>query len=192
MKRLVWWRLRSNELRRSSDVREAWTALLLGVCLALGAPAAGLTVGALTWQEERAESAALVRDNTPVTAHLTEPAPEAVSDPPGGVTRHVVPVRWTKSDGTQRTASVEVPAGTDRGEPVTVWLDAQGRIAGRPLTAEEVTVHAVTDGVGTAAAVAASVLLLGLVLRRVTMRHRLAEWEAAWARTGPEWSGRRI
>jgi hypothetical protein len=34
------------------------------------------------------------------------------------------------------------------------------------------------------------VLLGHAVLRRVALRHRLAEWDREWAWTGPEWSRR--
>ncbi len=37
----------------------------------------------------------------------------------------------------------------------------------------------------------ALVLLTSTVIRRVSLRHRLAEWERDWALTEPQWTRRR-
>ncbi|MEU2879262.1 hypothetical protein, partial [Streptomyces sp. NPDC007070] len=77
------------------------------------------------------------------------------------------------------------------GDQVEVWLDSRGRVVTAPVTDADVWQHALSVG-GYAAGGAVVVLLLGRAgVRRVAWRHRMDEWERAWARTGPQWSKRR-
>jgi hypothetical protein len=81
-----------------------------------------------------------------------------------------------------------VPAGTRTGDSVSVWFDARGRSVAPPPDDTAVWQHAVTIGLVAAGGSAAAVLLVHAVERRIALRHRLAEWEREWARTGPRWT----
>ncbi|WP_444546239.1 Rv1733c family protein, partial [Streptomyces longispororuber] len=102
--RVLCWRWRRGPLRRRSDVIEAWTVLVTGVVLFVGAPAAGVTAGAAV--HERAEEAARAAHATRhrVTATLTADAPPAVPAV-GVVPLYEVPARWTAPDGSHHSGS---------------------------------------------------------------------------------------
>ncbi|NUR66370.1 MAG: hypothetical protein HOQ47_11460, partial [Streptomyces sp.] len=74
---------------------------------------------------------------------------------------------------------------------VTVWFDARGRDVPAPPNAVAIWQHTVTMGICAAAGTVGVILLGRLCVRHVSTRHRLAEWEAEWARTEPEWTRRR-
>lgn len=96
-------------------------------------------------------------------------------------------MRWSEPGGPERTSEAQVPAGTRPGERTQVWLDDAGRIVAAPADSTAIWQQALAVG-GCAAGGAAAVVLAGhFVVRRVALRHRMAEWEREWARTGPEW-----
>ncbi|MCZ9339552.1 hypothetical protein NGM37_17435, partial [Streptomyces sp. TRM76130] len=99
-------------------------------------------------------------------------------------------VRWSEPGEAPRTTSARLPAETRQGETVTVWLDARGRNVPPPADAATVWRHAVTMGACATAGSAAVVLLGHCAVRRVALRHRMAEWDRAWARAEPQWSHR--
>ncbi|WP_199547210.1 hypothetical protein [Streptomyces sp. N35] len=189
--RVRFWRLRRNELRRRSDLADLCITLLLAALLLVGAPTAAVATAQAAWQDGTAESRTQASDRHAVTARLIEGAPAADPSSGDGVTHRKVHVRWHDPDGTRRTATIKVPAGTDRGAEVAVWLDTQGRVTEAPLSARDVTVRAVGTGAGTALGIALGALVLLRILRIVSLRRRLAEWEDAWARTAPTWDIRR-
>jgi hypothetical protein len=72
-----------------------------------------------------------------------------------------------------------------------VWATGNGRLMPVPLLGTDVT-----DRVAMAAALATAgaalvLALLWLVTRWLLDRRRLAAWDARWAVTEPQWSGRR-
>ncbi|MDX3522763.1 hypothetical protein [Streptomyces scabiei] len=182
------WRWRANPLRRRSDVVEAWTVLCVVLLLALGAPAAGVVVGLWAHQDARtqatAERAALDR----VSAVIVEKAPASVpSAHDDKQPTYWVRARWTEPDGGSRTGEARVPAGTERGDRADVWLDDAGRSVRPPPTDTAIWQHALAMGTCATGGVVCVVLLGHVVVRRVAIRHRLAEWEREWTRTGPDW-----
>ncbi|MFI9650773.1 hypothetical protein ACIHAA_31480 [Streptomyces sp. NPDC052040] len=185
------WRWRPNPLRRRSDVIEAWTSLLLAVLLCVGAPLIGAVVGWWAYDGAHAAQAAQRAERHQVPAVLVQDAPAA---PPSnqGVRQALyrAQVRWTEPGKGTRTTAAQVPAGSLRGEQVRVWLDTRGQGTGPPLSDAAVWQHGLTSGVWTAAGAAGVVFLGRAVIGRVAERHRMAEWEDEWARTGPDW-GRR-
>ncbi|MFD7874041.1 hypothetical protein [Streptomyces sp. NPDC059378] len=184
-------RLRRSALRRRSDVVEVWTALLVTVLLCLGAPLAGIGAGWWAHGEARALAAAQRAERHRVRAEVTGQTPDTLPSLDAGRRQtYRVAVRWTEHDGRVRTAMARVPAGTLRGDVVDVWFDAQGRGVGPPQGRTAVWQHTLTSGVCAAGGAAALVLLGQGVVRRVAMRHRMAEWEQDWARTEPEWTRR--
>lgn len=183
------WRWRRNPLRRRSDVVEAWAVLIAAVLLFVVAPLAGIAAGlhahddarslAVTQRSQRHQVRAAVIANTP------ERLPTVQGDPEHAYRAHV---RWTEPGKGTRTALARVPAGTRAGDVVTVWFDAQGRSVAPPPDDVAVWQHTVTVGLCAAGGAAGVVLLGHAVERRIALRHRLAEWEQEWARTGPKWT----
>ncbi|MGH4030411.1 Rv1733c family protein [Actinomycetota bacterium Odt1-20B] len=191
--RVRWWRWRHNELRRRSDVVEAWTVLVFGAVLALGVPAAGLTAGISTYPKARAEAAAQAAARHPVQAELTRDAtalPPAVHGA-GAVKRHLVPVRWSDADGVVRHGTALVSAGAHRGDHTQIWLDARDRVVPAPMNTADVWSRTLTNATTTSGSLTVLVCGTYVVVRRIAQRHRMAEWDREWARTGPEWRQRK-
>lgn len=185
------WRWRCNPLRRRSDVIEAWTALFVAVLLCVGAPLAGTAAGWWAYDNARTAQVSQRAQRHQVPAVLVEDAPASV--PSAQSSRqplYQVKVRWTEPGKGTRTTVARVPAGLRRGDRTDVWLDARDRGVAAPPSDAAVWQHGLTTGVWAAGGVAGAVLLARAVFRRVAERHRMAEWEAEWARTGPEWRRR--
>jgi hypothetical protein len=182
------WRWRHNPLRRRSDVVEAWVALVVAVLLCAGAPLAGLAAGRSAYDGARATAAEQRAERHRVRAEVTEQAPAGVPTSEGGrEPASWATVRWTEPGERPRTSRARVPAGTQVGDRTYIWLDDRGRIVTAPADGTAIWQHAVTAGAGATGAVAGVVLAAHFVVRRVSLRHRMAEWEQEWARTGPEW-----
>ncbi|WP_093906311.1 hypothetical protein [Streptomyces sp. cf386] len=186
------WRRRPNPLRRRSDVVAAWSFRAVAVLLVVVAPLVGVVAG--WWAHDDARTTA--REQRADRRHLRAEAVGGTSDAlptvhGGRQPSTEVTVRWTEPGNGLRTATALVPAGTRAGETVDVWLDYRGRSVAPPPDGTAVWQHTVTLGV-CAAAGAVTVILLGhAVVRHTAMRRRLAEWEREWARTEPDWTGRR-
>ncbi|MFI2435826.1 DUF3592 domain-containing protein [Streptomyces sp. NPDC018693] len=185
------WRWRSNPLRRRSDVVEAWTALVVAVLLLVGVPLAGALVGGWAYGEARAVAAEQRAERRPVQAEVVGAVP---GSPPTGYgdreQSYRVTVRWTDPGQEPRTTTARVPSGTSTGDRVTVWVDGRGRGVAAPQSDTTIWQHTLT--VGVCAAIGAGTLVLAghAVVRHVSLRHRLAEWEREWARTEPQWTRR--
>ncbi|GAA3044047.1 Rv1733c family protein [Streptomyces glomeratus] len=189
--RMRGWRWRRNPLRRRSDVVEAWTALLVALLLCVGAPLVGAAVGWWAYGDARATQSDQLARRHQVPAVLVEDAPAAAPSSQGvKQPLYRVQVRWTEPGKGTRTTSAQVPAGSVHGDRLRVWLDAEGHGVAPPPSDAAVWQHGVTAGVWTAGGMAGAVFLGRAVVGRVAERHRMAEWEAEWARTGPDW-GRR-
>lgn len=184
------WRWRYNPLRRRSDVVEAWTALTVAVLLLVGAPLAGALVGLWAHDGARTVAAAQRAERHRVRAEVIGGTPQRLPSVKGGRQHpYRATVRWTEQPGAAaRTAVARVPAGARQGDVVDVWFDSRGRGVAPPPNDVAVWQHTVSVGV-CAAGGAATVTLVGHgVIRRVSLRHRMSEWEREWARTGPEWT----
>ncbi|MFF5533841.1 DUF3592 domain-containing protein [Streptomyces cinerochromogenes] len=183
------WRWRRNPLRRRSDVVEAWTVLVVAVLLFVVAPLVGVAAGLHAHDQARALAAAQRAERHQVRAVVIGDAPERVSEVQSDRrTPYRAQVRWTEPGKGVRTAWARVPAGTRAGEPVPVWFDSRGRNVAPPPDDAAVWQHAVTIGLCAAGGTATVVVLGHAVERRIALRHRLAEWEREWARTGPRWT----
>ncbi|MGW1892757.1 Rv1733c family protein [Streptomyces sp. NPDC002004] len=187
-----WWRWRRNPLRRRCDVIEAWTALLLGLVLFIGVPVAAYVAGRVAYADGRATSAAQAAERHRIPARLTQDAPPLTPSEDGGQSRdrYHVAVSWTDPGGAAHTGTALVPAGAKTGDTADVWLDARGRPTSAPLTSDEIANRVIAAAGGTAMAVALATGATHLVVRRVAQRHRMAEWEQDWERTGPGWDSR--
>ncbi|PZT70117.1 hypothetical protein DN402_31085 [Streptomyces sp. SW4] len=186
------WRWRRNPLRRRSDVVEAWTVLAVAVLLFVGAPLLGLAAAWWAHDEARAVAAEQRADRRQVRAEVVGRTPDTLpSVQSGGQYTYRATVRWTEPDGAERTTAARVPADARRGETVAVWLDSRGRNVPPPADTTTVWQHTLTIGVCTTAGTVLVVLAGRGAVRRVALRHRMAEWDRAWARVEPQWTHRR-
>lgn len=185
------WRRRHSPLRRRSDVVEAWTVLAVAVLLLVVAPLAGVV--AAWWAHDDARTSAREQraDRRQIRAEVVGKSSDALPTAQGGRQLTKVTVRWTEPDGGLRTATARVPVGTRTGDTVGVWLDSRGRSVTPPPDGTAIWQHTVTIGICAAGGAAAVILLGHAAVRRAAMRRRLAEWEREWARTEPQWTGRR-
>ncbi|MGW7821170.1 Rv1733c family protein [Streptomyces puniciscabiei] len=183
------WRWRRNPLRRRSDVVEAWTVLVVAVLLFVVTPLVGVAAGLHAHDTARSLAATQRAERHQVRARVTGDPPERLSSEQSDrAYAYRAQVRWTEPGKGIRTAWARVPAGTRTGDTVSVWFDARGRSVAPPPGAAAVWQHTVTVGLVAAGGSAALVLLGHAVERRIALRHRLAEWEREWARTGPRWT----
>jgi len=68
-----------------------------------------------------------------------------------------------------------------------VWLDAEGRLVPAPATADQVRVQGAVLGGVAAVGTGSAVLLVGWGVCGRLERRRLDQWDAEWARVGPQW-----
>ncbi|MDX2541710.1 hypothetical protein ACOT81_02160 [Streptomyces sp. WI04-05B] len=185
-------RRRPNPLRRRSDVVEAWTGLAVAVLLFVGAPLTGAFAARWAYDEGRATATAQRAERHHVRAVAVAGSGTGAPAAQAG-RQYLFPVRvlWTEPGAGARTATARVPAGTRRGDSVDLWLDAHGRAVAAPPGALAVRQYSVAVGIWAAGVTAAAVLFARTALRRAAVQRRLGEWERAWARTEPEWTGRR-
>ncbi|MGW7528689.1 Rv1733c family protein [Streptomyces sp. NPDC054783] len=187
--RVCGWRWRRNPLRRHSDVVEAWTMLVVAVLLFVVTPLVGVAAGLYAHDTARAVAATQRAERHRIRAQVVGSPPERLSAEQGGrAYAYRAQVRWTEPGKGTRTAWARVPAGTHTGDTVSVWFDARGRSVAPPPDDAAVWQHTVTVGLVAAGGTAAVVLLGHAMERRIALRHRLAEWEREWARTGPRWT----
>jgi len=187
------WRWRHNPLRRTTDLVEAWLALVALLFILVVAPLIGAVVGAVA-QDALQQS---VRDQRQARHEVTATVVKKLSrasldpDPETSSTRDAhsrVLADWTAPDGTaQHGTVVATLKSPHHGDHFALWTDAHGRIVGRPLDSATATTHAVLAGFG-AAALAAGAMEGGrrLIVWRM-VRRRYARWDQAWDKAGPDW-----
>ncbi|KUN06048.1 hypothetical protein AQI95_14125 [Streptomyces yokosukanensis] len=187
------WRWRGNALRRTTDLAEAWAALVALVLIVVAAPVTGCLVGAAAQDSlqrsvreqhhtRRLVLATVVRDlgDAPLD---TDPETTAARE-----SRSRVLADWTAPDGTLRHG----PALADLKSPHTgdhfgLWTDPHGRITTRPLDSPTATTHAVLAGIGAALLATALVECARRFAVWRMVRSRYARWDQAWDRAGPDW-----
>jgi hypothetical protein len=166
-------------------VAEAWLALVTGVLIVVGAPAAGLAAahavdaGAAGQQQGRHTVAAVLTDDPParIGADLT-----------GGLgTRTHATVRWTAADGRARTGPTTVAPDLRAGDRTAVWLDRHGTLIRDPVTPGRASGESIA--VGTMTGTSAGLLLFGAERagHALLNRRRYAQWEREWAAEDPRW-----
>jgi hypothetical protein len=181
--------LDNNPLRRRTDKIAACLGAGLLAAFLAGAPL--LSVAAAGWARHAgAAEQRTQRDWRQVSAVLLRGAPAPAPFADGIYGGAWVPAAWTAPDGRARTGDINVTTGVAAGQTVPIWVTVAGLPAGPPLTRGAVMARAVL-----AAAVAPVVLgivlaFLAGVTRWVIDRCRLAGWDAAWARVGPQWTKR--
>ncbi|MFJ8383977.1 hypothetical protein ACIQ9Q_05605 [Streptomyces sp. NPDC094438] len=148
------WR-RRNPLRRRSDTIEAWTGLVLGAALFIGAPLAGSLVGLTVYDQAQRTAEQQRASRHLVRATVLEDVPTSPAPTDGVATHPVHPgaVRWTTADGRTVTGKVKMPEGTRSGSPTDIWVDAHDRATTAPRSGSDSRAQAM--GVGGASTAAA-------------------------------------
>jgi len=95
---------------------------------------------------------------------------------------------WRASGGERHTGQVLALLGSPAGTKVTVWVDADGRLAGPPLRYSQVQGQGALASVLAVMAVGVVLLGAGLAVHRVAERRRMAAWDEEWRAIGPMWS----
>lgn len=98
--------------------------------------------------------------------------------------------RWTAPDGSARTGVVRADPGSPEGASVTVWTDRTGRLVSKPPTAVEAQLQSTAAGVLVAVGTGGATVGCGWLARARLDRRRMRDWEAEWARVGPQWRKR--
>ncbi|MFH9736138.1 hypothetical protein ACH4MA_00365 [Streptomyces roseolus] len=188
------WRWRHNPLRRTTDLVEAWVALVAALALCLAVPAAGWAAGSAAQHSLQRAVHAQQQGRAETTARVLRPAPTAPSAAASSDRaaeqrfRRAVVARWTAPDGTSRTGTVTTSrAASAPGDAFSLWTDRDGRPVAAPLARGTARAHAVLVGLMTAVLAGAGVeLVRRLVVRRLRCR-RYARLDRAWAEVGPDW-----
>jgi hypothetical protein len=187
------WRWRHNPLRRTSDLIEAWLALVTLLLILVATPVIGSLVGRVA--QDALQQAAREQQATRhlVTATVVRKLDRAPLDgdpetSSGRDLRSSVLADWTAPDGTaQHGTALAALKSPHRGDHFAMWTDEHGRMVARPLDSATATTHAVLAGFG-AALLTAGALEGGrrmIVWRMV--RRRYARWDRAWEKAGPDW-----
>ena len=160
--------------------------LLLAAFLA-GAPLAAHVAGSWTYAMSARQAQAQQAAFRQVPATLLQAAtPWSISE--GGAEAQA---RWKAPDGQTRTGQVFVLSGAPAGSTVMIWTDQAGQLTDSPLQHSQVTGRAVMARVLAVAALAVTLIILGLAGRWALDRRRLAAWDTDWLATEPRWSPRR-
>jgi hypothetical protein len=185
------WMVKS-PLRRRTDRIEAWiTATLLAIFL-IGAPLSSAAAGHWVQHggvlEQRAQ-----QSWHQVPAVLVQGAPELANFDVRTTWSLQVPAlaRWAGPGGQQRVGKIPVPPGTPAGRTVEVWVDGSGRPTGAPLLRTELLKREISAAVLAPVVLAIVLFIVGLLVRLVMNRRRLAAWETGWASIGPRWTRHR-
>jgi hypothetical protein len=177
--KVLGWRWRHNELRRHSDAVEAWIVLAAWAFATAGGVVAGVG-GAQAVAAGQAKDAA---ERRPVTAVMLGTAPGAAAE----YNRVKATVRWTDAQGTVRTATADVKAGTAVGGTVPVWTDGHGHLVDEPASPVVATARVVLAGTGAGLAGGLFVLAGGRLIRLRVERRATDRWGEEWELTGERW-----
>ncbi|MCC3766177.1 hypothetical protein [Streptomyces sp. UNOC14_S4] len=179
--------LADNPLRRRSDRCQSW----LGACLLLLLFPALLGVPLLVAQDVYASQMRTLHTQSAQRQRITvRVTADAVTDTSAGLSSQRAPVRWTDAEGTVRTGTADVPAGSVKGATVPVWVDDKGRPVKPPMTRDDALAVSWSAACMTAAGLAAAYCGMRAALVAVLNRQRYAQWEAEWEAVEPRWSGR--
>ena len=158
-----------------------WPAYLAGVPLT--ALAAARRAAASGLRTERAQAGwhqvpVLLHDAPTPAGSLSFPVPW----PP-------VLARWASPAG-PRTGLVDVRPGTRAGSAVEVWIDRPGGLTGVPVEAADVARRVLVAALAAPVALSVMLLVLWAYAGIFLDWHRMAAWDADWAVTEPQWTGR--
>jgi hypothetical protein len=99
-----------------------------------------------------------------------------------------VRARWVDPAGHQRSHLISVESWTPAGKTMRIWVNAAGRWSGPPLSNGTAQVRVLAVTLLLPVALAAFLLGIGLIGRRVVNQRRLTSWDEAWVLVGPQWT----
>ncbi|MER7620968.1 hypothetical protein [Streptomyces sp. NPDC126503] len=188
------WRWRHNPLRRTTDLIEAWTALVALVLLCVAVPLAGWAAGSSAQASLDRTLRAQREQRLPTTARVVRPADRPAHGPGSGDgsseqrARRPVVARWTAPDGSERTGTVTTVRGsTAPGDVLPIWTDRRGAPVAPPMRADTARAHAVIGGLMAAVLAGLAVEVARRTVVRGLTRLRFAKLDRAWAEAGPDW-----
>jgi hypothetical protein len=178
-----------NPLRRAADRAEFAVVALLLVAFFAGVPLTALAAAhwaaASGLRTERAQAgwhqvpAVLLHDASMPAGSLSFPVPWPQ-----------VPARWASPAG-PRTGTIDARPGASAGSTVLVWTDRSGRLTGAPAPAAALASRALAAALAAPVALSVMLLVLWAYAGIFLDWRRMTGWDADWARTEPQWSGRR-
>ena len=181
--------LDGNPLRRRIDKIAACLAALLMAVFLTGAPM--LSVAAARWAGHAAATAQrAARSWHQVPAVLLRDAPLPPLGGAFGTSWVPVPARWTAPDGQERAGRIPVSSRLAAGRTVRLWVDTAGSPTGPPPRYGALAACEALVAVLATAMLGAVLWGLAGLGRWMLDRRRLADWEAAWAAVGPQWTWR--
>lgn len=169
--------LERNPLRRRSDHVEARARVAALLLCAVAVPLA-VETGVLT---QHRLSAAAAHEVATREHHSATVLDEPHLDAARSVVVTTARVAWTDEAGQPRQATVLAPAGTRRGDRMTVWSTRDGVLVPPPLSGRNVLALAGLAASGLLLGVIALSLVLLRTLRWLLDRGRYRDWEAEWA-----------
>ena len=178
-----------NPLRRRTDKIGACVAALLLAVFLIGAPL--LSVAAAGWAARAGASGQRAERSWRQVSAVLMPPSSAPDTSAGGVSGYSwVPARWAAPDGRARKGVIPVSTALSADHTVRLWVDAAGSPTGPPVKHRSVVADEAMAGVVATVALGIVLLCLALAGRWVLGRRQLADWEAAWAAVGPQWTKR--
>jgi hypothetical protein len=174
-----------NKLRRPADRIETAVIVSLVAAFLIAAVAAACFAGHL-YKSQHAAAARL----RPAVAVLSQSGPTATSKTDAARATWRLPTGRNRS-GTLTAVTAPAIYYAPAGTSVRVWLNRSGEPVTPPLGPDDLILTALFAGVSATAVAGVALTLCYLLCRIVLDRHRLANWESAWAAIGPQWTSRR-
>ncbi len=177
-----------NPLRRAADRAEFAIAALLLVALLAGVPLTALTVArwaaASGLRAERGPGRVAPGAGGPA-ARRAHAARRPVL--PGAVAAGAGPVG---QPGRAAHREDRRPPGAKAGSTVMVWIDRPGRLTGAPVAAAGLAGRVLLAAMAAPVALSVMLLVLWAYAGIFLDWRRMAAWDADWAVTEPQWTGR--
>ena len=180
--------LDGNPLRRRTDKIAACFAALLLAMFLIGAPV--LSIAATGWAGRTGATRQQVARSWHQVSAVLRQAKPALSFSREALGFALVQAWWTAPDGRVRSGSIPVSAGLAAGNTVLLWVDEAGLPTGPPPSHGAALAREAAAPVAATAALGIVLLCLASLGRWVLDRRRFADWEAAWAAVGPQWTRR--
>jgi hypothetical protein len=178
--------LDGNPLRRHTDrISVLSTAALVTVFLAV-APVASVAVAHTVAVNASAEQH-VQRTWREVQATLEQDAVIPPGEYLGGYDSWAW-ARWRTPAGHPMRGLIAARLGAEAGTRVPIWIQPSGQWAGTPLSPTSASQRVVLAIMGTPIVLAAALVGVWAVVRRLLDRRRLAGWEAGWDAVGPVWT----
>lgn len=176
-----------NPLRRRLDRVAAMAILALLAAAVLMVPVA-IAAGNANYAGGAREAAVAAATRRPVEALvMSPPAAHVISGAEHEATSYSAAVSWTGADGRARVETAAVPANTQLGGKVRLWVDRADRITVAPPT--ETQLRASAAAVGFEVMVAGQLLCAGLIwgVRAIADARAARAWNREWEIVEAKW-----